>query len=407
MNVCFVSQEYPPETVRGGVGVQTWNKARSLASLGHEIHVLSCGSAPGEDLSTAEGDGVTIHRMTAPGADFPVYETATYWLGYSWLVLRHLNYLMESNQFDLIDFPEYGAEGFAYQLDRIRWNWVPVVVQLHAPLAMFAEHIGWPAKDSEFYRVGTFMEELSIRRADALMACSVNIADFTAQRYQVSRELIDVVHCGVDAESFRPPEPGERETKRPTVLFVGNIALNKGVRTVIEAVLGIRTKYPDIRLQVAGTGSDDLTQQLKSLVRASGAGENVEFLGFVHRNELPALYRAASVFCSPAQYEGGVANVYLESMASGCPVIASTAGAAPEAVADGETGLLVPPGDVDAVTAALDQVLGNSKVRNQMGLAGRRQVEQYFAMDKYINRVLSTYRKAIDRSEGTLRQLKE
>jgi glycosyltransferase involved in cell wall biosynthesis len=125
----------------------------------------------------------------------------------------------------------------------------------------------------------------------------------------------------------------------------------------------------------------------------------------VERTGLPELYRRADVFCSPALYEGGVANVYIEAMACGCPVVASTAGAAPEAVVDGETGILVPPRDVEATVKALDTILGEGNLRRRMGEAGRRMVEDYFAMDKYILRVLTAYQKTMERSLPRLRRL--
>ena len=190
------------------------------------------------------------------------------------------------------------------------------------------------------------------------------------------------------------------------MLFVGNIAKNKGVKTVISAVLRLRSKYPNIRLQILGTGDDGLREELQRWVHRSGAEANIEFHGFVERSGLPHFYRRANVFCSPALYEGGVANVYLEAMACGCPVVASIAGAAPEAVTDGETGLLVPPEDEGAVAAALDQILGNEFLARQMGEAARRRVNDYFAMDKYIVRVLSNYRRAIECSRKKLDALK-
>ena len=410
MRICLVSQEYPPETARGGIGTQTWNKAHTLARLGHTVHVLSCSRTSGLNLRTETEAGVTLRRMPPPGeetgAEFPVYNSNTYAVGYTWNVLRHLHHLMRMTEFDVIDFAEYGAEGFAYQLDRTAWNWVPVVVQLHAPLAMLAECLNWPPKDGDLYRVGTFMEGISIERADALMACSANIADFTADFYGVPRERIDVVHCGVDAETFRPGDEKERVGDRPTVLFVGNIANNKGVKTVVAAVLRLRSKYPNIRLQILGTGDDGLREDLRRWAHRSGAAANIEFHGFVERSALPDFYRRANVFCSPALYEGGVANVYLEAMACGCPVVASTAGAAPESVTNGETGLLVPPEDEGAVAAALDQILGNEFLARQMGEAARRRVNDYFAMDKYIVRVLSNYRRAIECSRKKLDALK-
>jgi glycosyltransferase involved in cell wall biosynthesis len=406
MRICLVSQEYPPDTVRGGVGVQTWNKARTLTRLGHTVDVLSCAAGPGPDLQTDIQDGITVHRMQPPDSGFSVYETPTYWIGYSWLVLRHLHSLMQRTAFDVIDFPEYGAEGFAYQLDRTPWNWAPVVVQLHAPLAMLAEYMEWPDKESDFYRVGTFMEELSIKRADALMACSGNIADFTAHFFRVPPESIDVVHCGVDDEAFRPPDERSKSPQRPTVLFVGNIADNKGVQIVLEAVLKIRPRHPNILLQIVGKSSDDKRLELQSRASSEGAGAHVEFPGFVDRDGLPPYYRNADVFCSPAQYEGGVANVYIEAMACGCPVVASTAGGASEAVIHEETGLLVPPLDVEAVATALDRVLVNPALRHQMGEAARKRVEQYFGMEKYIQRVLATYKRAIENASHKLACLK-
>jgi glycosyltransferase involved in cell wall biosynthesis len=355
--------------------------------------------------------GVTVHRMQPPGQEigreFPVYNGPTYSLGYTWSVLRHIHRLIQMTGIDVIDFAEYGAEGFAYQLDRVPENWVPVVVQLHAPLAMLAEHIGWPQRDSEFYRLGTFMEGVSIRQADGLMACSANIADFTSNFYDVPRELIDVVHCGVDADAFHVASAGRRMDKRPTVLFVGNVAPSKGVETVFDAVMRLRSNYPDIHLQVLGTGDSGLISKLQERAQQVGAANNAEFRGFVQRDELPDFYRSADVLCTPAQYEGGVANVLLEAMACGCPIVTSDAGGSNEAVAHGETGLLVPPGDVTATAAALDRMLGDERLRQQLGRAGRRRVETYFAMDKYILRVLRVYEMAIKRARDKLSAIEE
>src|SRR5206468_3170612 len=228
-----------------------------------------------------------------------------------------------------------------------------------------------PEKDSELHRVGTFMEGVSIQLADGLMSCSASTADLASHFYGVPRQSIDVVYCGVDAEAFRPGPANEHPTDRPTVLFVGNIAKNKGVQTALEAVLKLRSKYPTIRLQVLGRSDDDLEEKLQEQARAEGAGSNVEFYGFVGRERLPEFYRRADVFCSPAQYEP-LGIVYLEAMASGRPVVATSVGGAPEAVVDGETGIVVPPLDAGEVARALDLLLGDTQLRHRMGAAGRK-----------------------------------
>jgi glycosyltransferase involved in cell wall biosynthesis len=274
---------------------------------------------------------------------------------------------------------------------------------------MLSKFIGWPEEGGEFYHMGSHMEGVSIRLAEAVMSCSAAIADFTADFYRIPRNSIDVVHCGVDTEAFDRAEKHHRHPDaRPTVLFVGNVAPNKGIRTVVESALRLRSRYAGIRLQVLGKGGDRLQgdrlqQELQEYVRAQGAADNVEFLGFVGRDELPGYYRDADVFCMPSQFEGGTANVYLEAMSCGCPVVASTAGGAVEAVVDGESGFLVPPDDVDATSQALDRLLADPSLRQRIGDAGRRRVDEYFAMDKYILRVQAVYEKAILRADERLR----
>src|SRR5207253_182360 len=115
---------------------------------------------------------------------------------------------------------------------------------------------------------------------------------------------------------------------------------------------------------------------LEQRAASERAADNFAFLGFLEdRRQLPILYRAADVFCSPADHEVGVANVYIEAMAAGCPVIAANTGGAPEAVLDRQTGLLVPPRDAEALGAALDEVLSDTALQRGLGAAGRKRAE--------------------------------
>jgi glycosyltransferase involved in cell wall biosynthesis len=340
--------------------------------------------------------------MASPWEGLTLREDAVWWVGYTWAVLRELHRLTESTPFDVINFPEWGAEGFAYLLNNVgHASSIPAIVHLHGPLAMFVECIGWPEQDGLLHRVGTFMEEISIQLAYGLTASSAYIADYVSTRYGVPREAIDVVHGGVDCDAFQPPPESARMEGPPTVLFVGAIAEHKGITTLCDAVLRLRSKYPDIRFEIVGTGYDPVVQALRTRIARAGAESNVQLCGFVDRSRLPEFYRRAHVFSSPAQYEFGVANVYIEAMASGCPVVASTAGGAPEAVVHGETGLLVPPDNVEATAAALDRILTDASLRRQMAEASRRRAEEYFALDKYILRVLAAYQKAIERVRAT------
>jgi glycogen synthase len=434
MKICLVSQEYPPETPWGGIATQTFNKARALAGLGHEVHVLSRSAEEGADLRTELDQGVIVHRMKPPGYEFPIYSRTTYRLGYTWYVLAKLNELMERTAFDVLDFPEFGGEGFAYQLDRTAANWVPVVVQLHGPLPMFIEYMDWPEKESRFGQVGTFMEEFSVKRADALMACSASVARLAERYFGIPSETIDVVHCGVDTKTFCPAngglqsawtpikptdsrpwassKPSQEESvpngsKRPTVLFVGAIVENKGAKVLVEAVLRLRRKYPDIRLQMIGKGGPDLMDQLTAMIARDRAKDNIEFPGFVDLEKLPEYYRTADLFCSPAAEYEGFGQVFLEAMACGCPVVASTAGGAAEAVAHEETGLLVAPNDVAGTADAIDRLLSDTDLHRRLSRRGGERVEEYFALDRFVRRVEAVYEKAIQRSQANPERLQD
>jgi glycosyltransferase involved in cell wall biosynthesis len=407
MNICLVSQQYPPETGRGGIGTQTATKARMLTELGHTVHVLSVTFDPGPELRTAEYDGVTVHRMQPPGVDFEINEDAPHWLGYAWLVFVHLRALEQRYAYDLINFPEFSGEGYVYQLDRAPWeSWTPVAVQLHCPLMLLAEGMGWPEEGSDLYRIGGQMESETITLADGLLASSANIADFAARRYGVDRDTIDVVHCGVDLDVFTPGPPQQAEG--PVVLFVGNVAAQKGVRVAFEAVMRLRARYPGIVLRIVGPrDGNELGRRIQREAAGAGAADVLEFVGFVSdRANLAEHYRRATVVCAPSEYEGGVANVYVEAMACGCPVVAADNGGTPEAVVDGATGFLVPAKDVGATAAALDRVLGDSGLRARLGEQGRRRVEGHFGAEQYIGRVLTAYERTIERSRLKLERLK-
>jgi glycosyltransferase involved in cell wall biosynthesis len=406
VRVCLVSQEYPPESGKGGIGTQTLTKARLLKERGHDVHVLSSTVKPGPALQTGDEDGVTVHRLQPPTVNVAVFERAPYWLGYSWLVFTHLRELEQRLTFDLIHFPEHGAEGFVYQLDRSTWAWTPIVVQLHGPLMLLQQQTGWPDEGSDLFRIGAQMEADTIRLADGLLSSSTTSADFAAERYGVDRASIEIVYAGIDLEVFRPgPAPS---ADRPVVAFVGNVTLAKGLETAFEAVMSLRERYPGIQLKVIGEGRDVFRDRLVRRAEEAGAPAALEFTGFVaDRAELAEHLRGATVLCGPATFECGPVLANLEAMACGCPVVAGNSAGAAEGMIDGETGFLVPPGDVEATAAALDRVLGDPELRARLSERGRRHVEANFSLSQYIGRVQRGYERAIERSRERLAALRE
>ncbi len=401
MRICLVSQEYPPGYV-GGIGTQTRVKAHGLRARGHDVEVLTAGHESGPSLSRLEDAGVVVHALRPPGGGWEVHRTETYWLGYTWAVLGALRTLTADRPYDVIDFPDYAAEGLAFQLDREPEDPTAVVVHLHGPLSMFAEQFGWPEPGDPLLRLGTFMEDMSIEAADGLLAASRSVAELTAQRNGIDPRRIDVVAGAVDSDLFAPGGDDRLDGAREQVrlLFVGNVADNKGVGAVLDAFVRLAPEHPQLVLTIAGSAEEDAAAELIARAAHAGVGERVELLGFVEHDRLPALYRSADVFAAPSRYEGGLGLVYLEAMACGLPVVAGGAGGTAEAVAQGETGFLLERGDAEETAAAIRPLLIDGELRERMGAAARQRVLDHFTPARYAQKVEQAYERVLERRRG-------
>jgi len=388
MRVCLVAQEYPPETGAGGIGTQTYLKAHGLSTRGHEVHVVSV--ARGEPRTYRDGDAI-IHRIAPPRLTVPGYEQSTYWLAYSSAVAHRIHTLANEIGFDIIQFPEYGGEGFIYQTDTFRYRKARYVVQLHGPLSMFAEQMGWPEIGSTFYQIGCFMERTSIQHTDLVLASSHNTAAFCASHYDYPLNQIQVIHSGLDTTRFAP-KPRVADERHPKILFVGNMAASKGFDLLINAVLHLRERYPRICLRTIGRGKQDQLQRLATRIAEAGAAANFDIKGYVANPDLPQHYAWCDFFAGPSTFEPGPGNVYLEAMACGRAVIACNTGGAPEVVLDQETGLLVPPRHSDALEAAMVSLAEDTALREALGRRGRAWVAGNFSLERYIDKVESLYK---------------
>ena len=385
LRIALVSQEYPPETAKGGIGSQTFLKAHGLAALGHEVHVIS-RSADGK-FSERTGDGVHVLRIPGFDARMQIYTEAADWLSYSTEVAAAVAALHARSPLDVVDFPEWGAEGYAHLLNRTEWNHVPTVLHLHGPLVMFAHTMGWPEMDSEFYRAGTAMEGACVRLADAVFSSSQCSADWCAKHYGRKREEIPVLHTGVDTELFSP-RPTAR-AGRPTIIFAGKLARNKGVHLLAEAACKLAGEFPGLHLRLLGRGEQGIVAELQHLTR--GFPGLLDLPGFVDRAELPEHFSRAHIFAAPSEYEGGPGFVYLEAMACGLPVIACGGSGAAEVITPEQTGLLTPAGDVGALTGLLRRLLGDEKLRAGLGENARRYVLEHADSKACLRRIESFY----------------
>lgn len=205
------------------------------------------------------------------------------------------------------------------------------------------------------------------RRADAVVAISHHAAEEGVRLLGLDRARVHVAHCGVDPAYLAGPGNGEAPPGRPYLLMVGEFSQRKGYRegfAVSDAL--VDAGYPH-RLLVAGQTHPWGAAELAALHARARHPDRIELLGFVE--DLARLYQYASCFIMPSRYEG-FGLPCLEAMASGAPVVAFANSALTEVVGAG--GILVPDGDVVAMTAAVRCLLDDPVLAGETAAAGTR-----------------------------------
>jgi glycosyltransferase involved in cell wall biosynthesis len=259
-----------------------------------------------------------------------------------------------------------------------RFAHVPVVSHLH-----IANHFR-PATRALL----AGLDNTTARFAAALVAVSEDTRRaYEAQGYP---RRIRVVYNGVTAAPV--DTNGLREelsipADAPLVAEVGRLCDVKGQRELIDAV----AQLPEARVVLVGADLEQggaYERALRQRAEELGVADRVVFAGY--RDDAARVVAAADVFALPSWTEG-LPLVVLEAMALGRPVVATPVGGTPELVADGETGLLVPPRDVEALAAALKRVLDDEGLRRRLGEAGRRRVAERFSADAMTRGVFAVY----------------
>ena len=405
MKVCFLLHQ--GSMYSGGQGIYLHHITRELAALGVEVHVI--GGPPYAELA----EGVQLHKVQNysvyrlletsqffffgrdPGSFFQplnFYELATSRFGmfsvmqvFSFRAYNKLMELASEHHFDMV----HDVQGLGYGTLLIRAKGYPVVANIHHPLQLdrqnrirqsetLSEMLRW----ARFYPF--FMQELVARRLDRIITGSESSAEKVARNFRLPRDRIAVIYDGVDTEAFRPLEM-QREANR--LLYVGNSDdENKGARYLVQAMALLRYRR-DVQLTVVDR---PIAHVVPSVAAELGIADRVTVTGRLERDELINLYNRAQVFVSPSLYEGfGLPAA--EAMSCGTPLVATTAGAFPEIVEDGQSGLLVPPGDAGALAGAIERLLDDPMLRARLGQEARKRIVERFSWRQTGIRTLELY----------------
>ena len=224
----------------------------------------------------------------------------------------------------------------------------------------------------------------ALARADLVCAASEFLRLRTLE-YCEHDTRVEVVPFGVDLTRFHP---SPRPVSEPVIGFVKHLLPQYGPGVLVEAMQTVARALPAARLVLVGRGAS--APELRAQVAELGLQDRVEFRGWVPQDQLPELLRSFSVFAMPSLFESfGVAAV--EAQATGIPVVASRVGGIPEVIADGETGLLVPPSNSRALADALVGLLADGELRKRLGRAARERAARKFDWRENVSRMEALY----------------
>lgn len=260
----------------------------------------------------------------------------------------------------------------------------PVVLTVHGVIG----------EDIKFERVPSYIfgsiiskqiERYALSRIPYIIAVTPQIKELISNWTGAE---IHVIPNGIDLDSISRRREPELD-KRFDLFYIGLLIKRKGVDSLIKAVSIARRKLPDIRLGIAGSGSQE--DQLKTLVKELNLGDNIEFLGFLDEGKKYRYIASADIVVIPSLWEPfGI--VLLESMACAKPVIASNIAGIPSIVADGKTGLLCEPGNVEDLAEKILMLVEDRPLREKMGKAGQERAKE-FTWDKIAKRTVELYKR--------------
>lgn len=232
-----------------------------------------------------------------------------------------------------------------------------------------------------------------ISKMDGVIATTPEAASFVPNTTKV-------VFHGASLERFTPPENKStawRRTSLPGKLGIGlfgRIRPTKGTDIFVDAMIKVLPDYPNFTAIITGqvlAAEDNYKQTMDEKIRAAGLAERIVFLGNLPADQIPIWYQNVAIMVACPRYEPfGITP--LEAMASGCAVVASRTGAFEYIVLPGETGELVPTGDVDALAVAVKKLMSDTRTIEHMGRAGRARVTAEFSIEKEAQGIADVYR---------------
>lgn len=365
MKVIIVAPYFHPHV--GGVEAYTLNIARQLRELRWQVVVVTTAAKDAQPSTNL--DDLPVYYLT------PALSISNTPVGVGWR--RELGRIFRTEQPDIVNahMPVPYLADVAQRASKS----IPFALTYHNDVAKSFLPYDIAARILH----GTVIDK-TLRRSTRIIATS----DYYAKESSYLRPYlpkVSIVPPGVDLSRFHPEVTVDsdlvaRYRGRRVLLFVGSMDrthAHKGLDILIDAFSLIRNDCPDVCLVVVGQG--DALDRFKSMAAKSGAGRDIDFVGYVGDDRIAQYYKLAKILVVPSTNRSeGFGMVSIEANAVGTPVIGSRVGGVPYAVQDNETGLLVEPNSAAAIYRAARTLLTNDALSLRLGMAGAARAQREF-----------------------------
>lgn len=377
LKVCFVSMQYPPNTL-GGAGVYAHCLCNELAKRGHEMHVITY--ATNKAHSQDKAHSVHVHRITV--TDKPILKTVSYWLK----LRKHYKKLQKEIGFDLLHANVTSDLSLTENLVK-----TPRIVTIHhlaKTTFSLSNHLSGFKEETS---LTTWLEKklidfdkIVMQRAHKIIAVSHFTKASITSTYHVPSSKTHVIYNGIYPWQYHCNETEIAETKKtyaiknqPAILYVGRLEQRKGLVFLLQA-FALLSKRTDCKLIITGDGDK---ASYKKIAESIGIKDRAIFTGYLDEVSLKRLYAACTVFVLPSLLEG-FGLTLLEAMASAKPVVATNMGGIPEIIKNDIHGKLVEPKNPEQLCEALKFYIENPENAKKTGEQNRKYVTETFSWTK-------------------------
>jgi len=409
MKICLLT--YRGNMYCGGQGIYVYYLAKALNNLGHEVHIMSGPpymTAP-EGVKLHKIDGLNLYEtngLSSLGSPLQLFKPLNFYevvaarLGmfpeiftFSMRSYMRLRDILSREKIDII----HDNQTLGYGMLLAKGLGTPVVATIHHPIFIDMKADLAQAKRfrSKFRRTMFYsfliMQHIVAKRMDRIITVSQVSAADTKRVFRLPDEKVRVVPNGIDTNVFRNSNHVPREPN--SVVMVGNTEdRKKGIVFLLKALQMLKGDV-DVKLNIVDRRGDH-TRYAPKLVEEHGLVDRVTFTGRLSVEDLVKRYSLSEVAVTASVYEG-FGLPCAEAMSCSTPVIATRAGALPEIVGDDGAGILVPPADPPALASAIKRVLADESLRQSMGTAARKRIEESFSWEVAARKTLEVYQEVL------------